>query len=1442
MLFLSETALGRSDSLAIEFPRATGLNRILRVHESETQPSEGYGLGWVISHRIRAEATTIVSPTTFMVPASDCTSWLRINSLTGTVFVCGVYIAPRKLSTRPVTTITLQNLHTHLLQMRQALHADGQDTIIVCGDFNVHMSSLIPHASSADRNLNGELVHAILRDCDLHPIGGSRAEWPLTPTFYSSAHGTQSILDYVWGTPEALEATTDFFTTRMSPPLDHSAVGCTLRRILPRPPRPPKFSKHRQMRAPFRTNKTAWSEFTDLQDRLFDEAGKRAAQTSVQDQLRMLCSIPQSARMVWTERDLSAPGSLADSLVQLSAERTATIRQIRRAHKRMLACTDPTLRQRLYHEYCYGVNSAMLTDMSRASQAVRICLATHRSLDLHSYYMSLGDIAGTARPKSVVSVTHEVAGATRTDTVPQRVASIIAIALQRTVPEIHPEEQAAAATALMPGGGGRTVAEFADAAWTAHWKDGIVVIDNNIDDSDVSQALKSQNHGKAADSSGVFAELICATPATVAFWTNTITALISHPSPASLLSPEAYTSLIIPILKSSGDDRIENIRPITVAPMLTRVISALFHRRLVREVGYSTHLRRPGPACIASGISVEQAAFKPNRSADNQAQALIEIIRSHWSRTSQGPHTTSRRRPTPKPVFCAFIDWRRAFDSVNASPSDPRSLVNRLKALGVSQTTLQLAAFIEATRRSRVRVGSARSPPFWLRRGVAQGLQSSPTAFSWYTDYWCTALYHVRRPDGTPISGVRLHGTNIILLAYADDIVLIADTIEDLQLLVTSLTAIAMLDGFTIQPKKCAWMSFTPANYPRPCPDALLSVNGETLPRVDCIRYLGIMIDENLTMQQQIQHRVKLAHHEARQHVTPLLSTPVPFAAVKDAFQSHLVPTLEFGLASTACMKLGSATRQVAAEELAAVYSQHLKTMVGSRYCPDVVAHLDTDIPRLDTRYAFRFLCHYIQLVTAQVDWVAGDSDDAPPICQVSRSCPSILHAIWEAQLVELAGGPPTGPQLNYVAHRHKMNLEWLRLAQLTDMTQSSSAGKTTRRTRCRNTAAPQPGTPDNTRAIAPTNGSLWILDHPRTRTVHGIDTTLDLSNPEDRDQYFSDATRSVVKQLLQLAGLDISQAGRHWRRALQRRLRKLIYDRDYDAERTVLCCSLLDITDLRDNSPAMLEPYLSVARLLQTRGPIPAPEWTQFRAQSWSCGPSLATYCLIKTRRGVEQYLDIPSRQLRRTLVTWRAGPGPRRGDASRCPFCRDSTRFMLRHWMTHHAGCDNPDVRSLNQQLWRTVLRTCHKAARPVINRALGSLQQRRSDMLVATQPRHQLVLKLLLGGHIDEGPGWNPEATDALVKQSGKPYRVWAETVEGRKALKRTITRWNILQASANFLQRLADIIQARGPDQTPGPLDVDSTTTLATRPCLYATPPFRVPARVDTHGLLMDALNS
>lgn len=76
-------------------------------------------------------------------------------------------------------------------------------------------------------------------------------------------------------------------------------------------------------------------------------------------------------------------------------------------------------------------------------------------------------------------------------------------------------------------------------------------------------------------------------------------------------------------------------------------------------------------------------------------------------------------------------------------------------------------------------------------------------------------------------------------------------------------------------------------------------------------------------------------------------------------------------------------------------------------------------------------------------------------------------------------------------------------------------------------------------------------MAYPRTRVTNRELVDFDLTNPDHRDQYFSEATVSVVKHFLKLASLDIAQAGKHRRRALQRRLRKLIYDRYYDAERT---------------------------------------------------------------------------------------------------------------------------------------------------------------------------------------------------------------------------------------------------------------------------------------------------
>ena len=127
--------------------------------------------------------------------------------------------------------------------------------------------------------------------------------------------------------------------------------------------------------------------------------------------------------------------------------------------------------------------------------------------------------------------------------------------------------------------------------------------------------------------------------------------------------------------------------------------------------------------------------------------------------------------------------------------------------------------------------------------------------------------------------------------------------------------------------------------------------------------------------------------------------------AIMDSFNTHVMPTLEFGLAAVTAATLGGKRTQIAPLEYNRVFSDTLKTVAGSRYCPDIVAHLDLDVPRLDVRLAFRLCCHHFQLLTAQVIWTArnpadGDApepvvtDPSPaPTCKVDRRlCPSLLH------------------------------------------------------------------------------------------------------------------------------------------------------------------------------------------------------------------------------------------------------------------------------------------------------------------------------------------------------------------------------------------------------------------------------------------------------------------
>ena len=180
-------------------------------------------------------------------------------------------------------------------------------------------------------------------------------------------------------------------------------------------------------------------------------------------------------------------------------------------------------------------------------------------------------------------------------------------------------------------------------------------------------------------------------------------------------------------------------------------------------------------------------------------------------------------------------------------------------------------------------------------------------------------------------------------------------------------------------------------------------------------------------------------------------------------------------------------------------------------------------------------------------------------------------------------------------------------------------------------------------------------------------------------------------------------------------------------------------------------------------------------------------------------------------------------------------SPRFCYT-WLTFRGGCTNVKIRGLNQTLWRSICRTSSLPHRRdpdrVIAGAIKSLQHYRSDAQIVSSAAHQLPMQLLLGGYIGAAPGWNPGEIDQLIRRSRTSYTAWASSSSGKLAIKRTLARWNTLQAAAHFLQQLTtEVTKATTP--------VPATPAITSDP---ATRPWRLPFRNANHGLLMDTLST
>lgn len=314
--------------------------------------------------------------------------------------------------------------------------------------------------------------------------------------------------------------------------------------------------------------------------------------------------------------------------------------------------------------------------------------------------------------------------------------------------------------------------------------------------------------------------------------------------------PQAWRSAIIVNVPKPGDATVtDNYRGISLIAVGLKVLSVVVIRRI------SSALEDRG------FFSESQAGFRAREECVAQAIALRSLVQQRLGRGL--------------PTYAAFIDIRKAYDTVPIE-----ALLTRLEEVGVTGRCLSWLRFLYTHSDARVRVGSYLTEAFEVRRGVRQGCPMSPTLFNIFINdilYGCT-------PHGVPIgSGVTIPG-----LLFADDLVLVAPTPENLQASLDWVSQWALYNEMSFGIKKCGTMVFDQLPLPR----LSWTLMDTPLPAVDSYTYLGVEITPNLSLDKWLACKVNQARRVTAK-LLPVLtcqSIPVPIRVliVRTLIESRL--------------------------------------------------------------------------------------------------------------------------------------------------------------------------------------------------------------------------------------------------------------------------------------------------------------------------------------------------------------------------------------------------------------------------------------------------------------------------------------------------------------------------------------------------------------------------
>lgn len=331
----------------------------------------------------------------------------------------------------------------------------------------------------------------------------------------------------------------------------------------------------------------------------------------------------------------------------------------------------------------------------------------------------------------------------------------------------------------------------------------------------VLQALKRVKIHKATGSDGVPPSVLrkCA-PAIAPYVTE-----VFNQSLTSGTFPHIFRHAnVCPIFKKGDRADAGNYRPISLLPVLSKLLEKHVHNQL------QTHISQ------FSILPPEQFAYRFQHSCED----LLTHCINAWQRALDRGQV----------VAIAFLDMSKAFDTVSH-----RKLLLSLQECGMSSTVLAWFANYLSGRSQTVK------PPYGepgatypCNRGVPQGSVLGPLLFTIYIRQLPSVVKHATCPLYADDVCAYLSGDNVnsVTTQLQDDVTRIQQYLEE--------------RGLTLNLSKTEFMVLRRPNPGIDTPLPSLKFSGTEVEPTSTARYLGIVIDEQLTFSHQVmQVRARVA-------------------------------------------------------------------------------------------------------------------------------------------------------------------------------------------------------------------------------------------------------------------------------------------------------------------------------------------------------------------------------------------------------------------------------------------------------------------------------------------------------------------------------------------------------------------------------------------------------